>query len=111
MRPKPRPDRLGARLLGWLAAFLAACLSCGAALSQPLGVPPVPAKRLQSVPPRPENARFAWQPGHWNWDAAAERYAWQTGRYVVRPPDRQRFVPGRWVQTGGSWAWRRARWR
>lgn len=84
---------------------------CAAALAQPLGVPPIPAKRHQSVPPRPDSARFVWQPGHWNWDAAGARYAWHPGRHVARHPDRPLFVSGRWVQTGSTWVWRRARWR
>ncbi len=81
------------------------------AVAQPVGVPPLPPRRHESTPPRPDSARFVWQPGTWEWDAAASRYTWHPGRHIVRRLGATRFVAGRWVQTGGDWAWRRSRWR
>lgn len=39
------------------------------------------------------------------------RYLWRHGRPVMRRPGATRFVPGRWVLTGGDWAWRKAKWK
>ena len=111
MRTKPKSDgdRVRSRGPYWLAVLLA--ISPIPALSQPAGIAPVPARRYQTIPPHPDGERFSWQPGHWNWDAGAERYVWNSGRHVTHHPDRRRFMAGRWVQTGGTWVWRRARWR
>jgi len=81
------------------------------AAAQPAGVPPIPPRRYESISPRPDGDRYGWQPGHWAWDAAASRYAWNSGRHIIRRPGTTRFIAGRWVQTGGDWTWRRARWR
>lgn len=83
----------------------------GEASSQPLGVPPVPPRRVETVPPRPATDRLVWQPGSWQWDAAGERYTWRTGRHIIRRQGTTRFVPGRWTRSGGQWLWRDARWR
>ncbi len=92
-------------------ALLAAVLAAGPALAQPAGVPPLPKPRLETRPVRPPADRLVWQPGHWEWDVMNARYVWHHGRHVVQRPGAKRFVVGLWVQTGGDWAWRRARWK
>jgi len=96
-----------------LPILLFACLFLPApsATAQPAGVATVPPARRESIPPVPYGDRFVWQPGAWQWDEAEFNYIWRPGRYVVRRPGTTAFVQGRWVQTGGEWVWRRARWR
>jgi hypothetical protein len=101
--------RRAASLLG--LAALAAILAGGPSWAQPVGVPPLPKPKLETRPARPPAERLVWQPGHWEWDVMNARYVWHHGRHVVRRPGVTRFVAGRWVVTGGDWAWRRARWK
>jgi hypothetical protein len=113
MRTAPEPDPLTPRwcLLGGAAALVAlSCLHIPA-WAQPAGIPPVPPRRIELTPPRPPTDRLAWQPGQWDWNAAEERYVWRPGRQIIRRPGTTRYESGRWVQTGGDWVWRRARWR
>jgi len=74
-------------------------------------VPPLPKPRLETKPARAPAERMVWQPGHWEWDMMNARYVWHQGRHVMRRPGATRFVAGRWVLTGGDWAWRRGRWK
>jgi hypothetical protein len=47
--------------------------------------PPPPAKR-ETVPPSP--GEFAvWVSGYWQWDEAADDYAWVPGTFIVRIPE------------------------
>ena len=112
MTTKPKTDRQGCHRAAIAQALLVGALLLPLpAAAQPAGVPPVPPRRHETAPPRPDSERFVWQPGHFVWDAAAERYAWRAGRHVVRRPGAARFVAGSWVQSGATWEWRRARWR
>lgn len=94
-----------------LSLVLAPMLGSLPAQAQPVGVPPLPKPRLETRPPRPPAERMVWQPGHWEWDVMNARYVWHHGRHVVRRPGATRFASGRWVLTGGDWAWRKARWK
>jgi hypothetical protein len=109
----PDPHARRRRLLGGAAIIAIILLACQAspALTQPAGIAPVPPGRVESPPPRSATERLAWQPGHWDWSAAEERYIWRPGRQIIRRPGATRYEPGRWVQSGGQWSWRRARWR
>lgn len=95
----------------WAVAVLSCLIVPAPALPQPVGVPPVPPRRVETTPPKPPTERLVWQPGSWQWDPAAERYTWQTGRHVIRRPGTTRYLPGSWVRISGDWAWRRAHWR
>jgi hypothetical protein len=101
-RPDPRAT------LGVLLILLALAAPAGA---QPLGTPPVPALRRETIPSRPPSQAYVWQPGHWEWDATNARYAWHSGRHVVRRPGAKAHVRGKWTQSGGEWVWRKARWK
>lgn len=72
--------------------------------------PPVPPPRYEAVPP-PPGARYAWVPGHWQWNGY--RYVWIGGRYDIRQPGWGHYAPGRWVWSAreGRWVWSPANWR
>lgn len=93
------------------AGLWAGGVAVSSAQAQPAGVPPLPKPRLETHQVRAPAARVVWQPGHWEWDVMNARYVWHHGRHVVRRPGAPRFVAGRWVVTGGEWAWRRAKWK
>jgi hypothetical protein len=85
--------------------------SLAGAVAQPYAVapyPPVPPPRVEQVPP-PPNARFVWQPGHWQW--RGREYAWVGGHYVQRRPHYAHYVPGHWTVRGGTWVWVPAHWQ
>ena len=95
-------------IAGVILTLLALAVPAGA---QSFGVPPVPPPRRETIPPRAPSDAYVWQPGHWEWDMANERYTWHTGRHIVRRPGTRSFLAGRWVQTAGTWVWRKARWK
>lgn len=47
----------------------------------------------------------AWIPGHYNWDARAQTYAWIEGQYVQSPHLNAQWTPGHWTQTPTAWIW------
>lgn len=69
--------------------------------------PPVPAARVEVIPPRPQ-PNLIWQPGHYQWNGRV--YAWIPGRYVNRAPG-GRWVPGHWVWFNGRHVWVAAHWQ
>ncbi len=95
----------------WLVAGAAAVLvTIGSAAAQPpLTYAPVPAPRVEIVPPHP-GGPVVWEPGHWHWDGF--RYIWIGGHYVHNRPAYGHYVEGRWVwgPHQGRWVWRPAHW-
>ena len=83
-----------------LSGLGAGVVSIGAAHAQPPPYAPIPAPRYEPIPP-PPGSQFAWQPGHWQWNA--NQYVWNPGHYV-------RNYRARWAE--GHWAWspRQQRW-
>lgn len=104
MTAPPDPRAVAGVLLVLLSLALPAS-------AQPLGTPAVPAPRRETIPARPPGEAYVWQPGHWEWDAVNARYTWHQGHHVVRRMGAKAYVRGKWVQTGGVWVWRKARWK
>src|SRR5437868_10023349 len=61
--------------------------------------PPI---REEIIPPAP-SPNHIWIRGHWGYH---DRYAWEPGRYVVRPRRGAEWVPGHWDDTHHGWAWK-----
>jgi hypothetical protein len=101
----PRFVETGRLARGALLAGLA--LSVTGCVVEPANpYPPVPAPRVEVVPPAPARA-VVWQPGHYQWNGAA--YVWVPGRYIARTGGR--WVRGHWQRAGGGWVWVRAHWQ
>ncbi|MBN8891577.1 MAG: hypothetical protein BGP12_10145 [Rhodospirillales bacterium 70-18] len=84
------------------AGAAALCLSVAACVVAPANpYPPVPAARVEVIPP-PPRAALVWQPGAWHWNGAG--YQWMPGHYIERAPG-HRFVPGHWVRGPYKWRW------
>ncbi len=90
-----------------LAALALVAGLAAPALAQP-PYAPVPPLRAEVVPP-PPGARYVWVPGYWRWNGV--RYAWERGRYLLRPTRYRAWVPAHWAQRGGGWAWVGGHWR
>ena len=95
----------------WLVAGGVACLiGIGSAVAQPPPTyAPVPAPRVEHVPP-PPGPHMVWEPGHWHWDGV--RYVWFGGRYVETRPHYHHWVEGHWVWRPheGHYVWAPAHW-
>jgi WXXGXW repeat (2 copies) len=69
--------------------------------------PPAPVREVIGVAP---SHRHAWVPGYHRWDGRA--YAWEPGRWAVRPRSRARWMPGHWERGGRrGWYFVEGRWR
>jgi hypothetical protein len=68
--------------------------------------PPPPVVEVVPVQPAPT---YVWVQGHHTWNGA--NYVWVSGRWVVRPYGKTRYIPGRWQQGRGGWFWVEEHWR
>lgn len=93
-----------------IVAAAVGMLTAGTALAQPAPppYPPVPAPRMEHMPP-PPGLNYVWARGHWRWGGTA--YVWVPGHYVVRRANYHQFVPGHWANHGGRWVWVDAHWQ
>ncbi len=95
------------RMLTRTALLAGLSLSVAGCVVEPVNpYPPVPAPRMEVVPPAPRTAAV-WQPGHYLWNGRA--YVWEPGHYVVRAGGQ--WVRGHWVRRGREWAWEPAHWQ
>jgi hypothetical protein len=108
--------------LGFMASALLAVVAAPA-LAQVLIERPMPALRVEVIPP-PPHPGWHWVPGHWAWRGNA--WAWIGGHYVAnavppmpaeiveeRPPPpgpRWFWVRGHYVWEGVGWAWHKGHW-
>jgi len=87
-------------------------LLCGVALAASGCVvdtapyPPIPAPRVEVVPPAP-GPRLAWEPGHWRWNGSA--YLWVPGHYVEGRVG-VHWIDGHWANRAGAWVWVPGHW-
>jgi len=88
-----------------LAGLLLSVAGCVVEPANPY--PPVPAPRVEVIPPAPRPAAV-WQPGHYQWNGRA--YAWIPGRYVARAGGAH-WVRGQWERRGREWVWVPAHWQ
>ena len=88
--------------------FLVGIGSAGAQPPPP-NYAPIPAPRVEIVPPAP-GPRVVWEPGHWHWNGAT--YVWRGGHYVERRPHYGHYVTGhwRWGPRVGHYVWVPAHW-
>jgi len=97
-----------ARKLGILAAALIALALTGCSTTKEAAVteaPPAPQQETMTVAP---NASDIWQPGHWV--RHDNQWAWQNGRWMMRPSAHAYWEPGHWDQTSHGWIWRDGQW-
>lgn len=88
-------------LLAGLALVVAGCV-----VEPANPYPPVPARRVEVIPPAPART-VVWQPGHYQWNGGD--YVWIPGRYITR--NGGHWERGHWQRAGGGWAWAPAHWR
>jgi hypothetical protein len=66
-----------------------------------------PAARVE-VAGRAPSANHFWIAGYHRWTGS--RYEWVGGKWDVRRPGFN-YVPGRWINVGGTYRWQPAAWR
>ncbi len=109
--------------LGLMASTLVAAFAAPA-LAQVVVDVPMPALRVETMPP-PPHPGWHWVPGHWVWRGNA--WAWNRGHYVAMevpampaevvetappPPAGPHWVwvKGHYAWEGNAWAWHKGHW-
>jgi hypothetical protein len=67
--------------------------------------PPPLREEVIGVAPSP---RHIWVPGYWAWH---DGWAWEPGRWALRPYHGAEWHPGHWARHPNGWVWVSGHWR
>ncbi|PYM16587.1 MAG: hypothetical protein DME18_01060 [Verrucomicrobia bacterium] len=67
--------------------------------------PPPPQVEVVPAAPGPDHV---WIEGYWVWRG---RWAWEPGRWALRPHNHAVWIRGHWAHRRHGWAWLPGRWR